>query len=482
MWPFGKKKPVEQESYTPSPQQLRHRNFIAAEESRLFSGWTTHSASINQYLERNLTALRARSREQARNNPLARRYVSLMKTHIVGANGVSIQARTLRNGELDTPANDAIEAAFSDWANNHADYDGNLSFAEIQSLAIGSAATDGEFVVQMHDTGPYGIQLRVLDAERLDVTKNRQEANGNITRLGIERRNGRPVRYYFKDTDSSGNYVGSRHLSVPARRILHGFLCEWVDQYRGVPWMYASLHRLKMLDGYDEAAITAARAGAAKMGFFQEDGGGEYVGDETDENGNIISDMEAGTLERLPPGVQFNAFDPNYPHEQYTPFTKKALRDVGAGWDLSYPTLSGDLEGANYSSIRWGGLDEREMFKARQQWFIRSFVRPVYEEFIRNSVLRGAIQIGTRPLRRPIQEYKLAHYQGKRWPWVDPEKDMKAHGEAIDRQIRSESSIIREMGEDPETVWRQIRRDRDMKAQLGISEVTNDDQSENTAD
>lgn len=473
MWPF-KRKQVEKksETYAPSKAQRQHfRNFIAAENSRLNHNWTTHSASINAYLLRDLTVLRARSREQARNNPLGRRFVSLMKNNIAGTSGVSVQAQSKRNDQLDTLANDAIEAAFKDWSQNYADVDGRLSFADIQNMAIGSAATDGEFLVELHkSSGPYGLQLRILDTERLDVTRNCEERNGNITCMGVERENGRPVAYYFREVDSQGNYFTGRWRRVDADHILHCFLPEWPDQVRGVPWMYASLHRLKMLDGYDEAAITAARAGAAKMGFFEEDGGGQYQGDDTDEDGNLISDMEAGSMERLPSGVKFTPFDPNYPHEQYAPFTKKAIRDVGAGWDLSYPTLSGDLEGANYSSIRWGGLDERDVFKARQQWFIRCFVRPVYEEFIRQSVLRGVIRIGSRPLQRPVSEYLPAHYQGKRWQWVDPEKEIKAYAEAIDRNLRSESSIIRDMGEDPETVWREIKRDRDMKQAIGLVE------------
>jgi len=41
-----------------------------------------------------------------------------------------------------------------------------------------------------------------------------------------------------------------------------------------------------------------------------------------------------------------------------------------------------DLEGVNYSSIRAGVLEDREIFKGLQDWFIRSLVMPVFDEWV----------------------------------------------------------------------------------------------------
>lgn len=459
MWPFNRAKETIQKATKWATWKPRQRNFQAGEADRLVAGWTTSTSTVNAKLRTTLTPMRARSRDQAENNPIAKRFLKLMKRNVVGPNGIRIQAKSIRNGALDTSANNAIEAAFLDWSENDSDYQGQLSFVDQQGLSIMTAATDGEFLFEiMRGSGRYGLQLRAIDPEILDVTRNQEESNGNITRLGVEydKRN-RPAKYWFRDIDSQGNYYGGSTHTIPARNIYHCYIPEWIDQARGIPWMHSGLFRLKMLDGYDVAAITAARAGAAKMGFISGEGPGQYTGDEVDEEtGDMISDFEAGTIEQLPDGKEFTSFDPNYPHEQYSPFTKKAMRDVGVGFDLSYPSLSGDLEGANYSSIRWGGLDEREMYIEVQNWLIRCLIRPVFKEWLSQAVPKGAIKIGRAPLRRPVDEYYPAHYQGRRWTWVDPQKEMKANADAIDNKLRSRSSIIRDMGEDPETVWREI--------------------------
>jgi capsid protein len=102
---------------------------------------------------------------------------------------------------------------------------------------------------------------------------------------------------------------------------------------------------------------------------------------------------------------------------------------------------------------------------------VRDLIRPVYNEWINNAIVKGAIKIGTRPLARPVEEYRAAHYQPRRWAWVDPQKDGVANQLAIDSRLKSRSQIMREQGDDPESVWREIQRDQEMMDRLGIAPV-----------
>jgi len=226
--------------------------------------------------------------------------------------------------------------------------------------------------------------------------------------------------------------------------------------------MHAGMVRMKQLDGYDEADITAARHGAAHMGFFTSETGEGYAGDGADEDGNIIHDADPGTFHELPPGMGLQQYDPKYPHDQYPHFTKKNIQGMSAGLDVSYPTLSNDLEGVNYSSIRAGVLEDRELFKTLQGWLIRSLITPVYQEWLSYALLRDEIMIGNRPLSRPREDYTKAHYQGRRWAWVDPQKDMNASELSVKLKTRSRSQIIRDQGDDPDTVWREIERENEL--------------------
>ena len=63
----------------------------------------------------------------------------------------------------------------------------------------------------------------------------------------------------------------------------------------------------------------------------------------------------------------------------------------------------------------------------------------------------------------------LHEFQGRRWEWVDPAKDIAAKRAAYDLRITSISQIIRDAGRDPETVFAEIARDNERMAQAGIS-------------
>jgi len=117
-------------------------------------------------------------------------------------------------------------------------------------------------------------------------------------------------------------------------------------------------------------------------------------------------------------------------------------------------------------------LEDREVFKGLQNWFIRCFIRPGFlEEWLLWAWTKKIITIGSRPLSRPVDDYMLAHYQGRRWAWVDPQKDGNANKLAIDNRLKSRSQIMRESGDDPESVWREIQHEEEIMRELGIQPI-----------
>ncbi len=61
-------------------------------------------------------------------------------------------------------------------------------------------------------------------------------------------------------------------------------------------------------------------------------------------------------------------------------------------------------------------------------------------------------------------------WQGPRWSWVDPQKDIRAEIEAKDNLLASPSEIIRKQGRDPETVWRTFAADIEAMQAAGVPE------------
>ena len=468
MWPFSKKKkPVKQQ-----------RAYKSASTSNLAYGWATSAVKPDADIRQGLRSLRIRSREQYQNNDHAHKFINMIKTNVVGHTGIVMQARTkfVETGKPDDVANNALERAWKDWGRaENCDVAGTRTWKVMQGLIATSCAMDGEVIIHKSTGGKYRFQLDLIDPELLNIDYNRSDlTNGNFIRMGIEfNRAGKPVAYHITQDNRAQDwyqYQGTGYRRIPANQIIHKFLYEFVGQTRGVPWMSSALMRMKILDGYEEAAVVAARFGAAKMGFFySETGDGEYIGDDVDAYGNIIDEVEPGAMTELPKGVRFESFDPTYPHQQFPDFVKACMRGIASGLGVSYNSLSGDLESVNFSSMRTGVLDEREVWKGLQEWMIESICEPVYEGWLRNSLLAGVIKIGKAALD-PVREDKYLEvvWQARRWSWVDPKKDMDANVAAIENGIRSRSDVIRESGRDPDDVWQEIARENERMKELGI--------------
>lgn len=491
---FRRSAPAAAEPPRPARPSIPVRYYTAGAVDRLTASWTTQVVTVHDVTQKNLRVLRARSREQYRNNDYASRFVQLVRSNVVGPNGVVIQA-TVENspqfaqqfGPLDTAANDAIEAAWSRWCRaDICDAAGRLSWVQIQQLAMATIAIDGEFIaiVNRRARNPHGLSLQLVDPDSLDVELNVDPAlNRNRIRFGIEvDAIGRPLNYHFKADPGPGAAVvmGKPYTVIPADQVIHLFITEHVGQLRGFPMLATALPRLQMLAGYEEAAITAARVGAAKMGFFTSPAGDGYTGTDTDSDGAVITDIAPGTFEQLPAGTSFSAFDPDYPHQQFGEFVKACLRGISAGLGVSYAGLSNDLEGVNYSSIRAGVLEDREAWKSLQTWFVDGFVRPVYEAWVETAIgLKNAVVLpGGGALRAgDVDRYKSASFQPRRWSWVDPQKDTNANVIAISNGLKSRGEVIREQGRDPDDVWRELAAEQARMQQLGIHTESHTDNS-----
>ena len=144
MWPFKRKAAVT--------AGRRQRAFAAAQVSNLLSKWSTTIEQVDADLQQGGRALRARARDVAKNNTYAKRYLELLKTNVVGKDGIRLQCLAKNGkGQLDTAANNLIEAAFHDWSRyGQCDVTGKLSLIEAMRLFIVGLARDGEVLVRKY--------------------------------------------------------------------------------------------------------------------------------------------------------------------------------------------------------------------------------------------------------------------------------------------------------------------------------------------
>lgn len=456
--------------------------FNAAGFDRLNGSWSATALPADWIITRNLRPLVARSREQCMNNDYAKAFLRLCRQNIVGPKGVVLKAAFKKaRGGMDVELNKALKDAWEDWGHKkNTSVTGKQSWRSVQLACVNSAARDGEFFIRFvygPDAGPWGFAVQVIDSLRVPIDYNVDQYNEkNFIRHGIEfNKYGRPLAYHLTTVDEGEaeyQYGGVGYVRVPAEEMIHGYVEDLVGQKRGLPWLATALFRLRHMAGFEDAAIINARIGASKMGFIQWKEGEEPTWDEGDEPG-MEFDAEPGSFPVMPAGAEMKEWLPQYPAGEFMPVYKTLLRGATAGMGVAYNNLANDLEGVNFSSIRQGTLEEREHWKELQEWLTEDLIQPVFEAWLKYSLLKGRIVVRGSPLSPALyaQICKAVGWQPRRWQWIDPTADVDAAINSKEALLTSPGQIIREWGGDPDEIWGEIAADIDAMRARGIPEA-----------
>jgi lambda family phage portal protein len=224
------------------------------------------------------------------------------------------------------------------------------------------------------------------------------------------------------------------------------------------------------MEGYSEAEIVAARGAASYMAFIK-----------TPDAETIVADQEVGTekqlafepglIQQLSPGNDIVMNNPNRPNPNMDPFMRMMLREVAAGIGVSYESLSKDYSQSNYSSSRLSLLDDRDLWRMLQGWFIRSFRKELHRIWLEAAVLAGALK-SVRPDMYLGNELKFeaVRFKPRGWGWIDPTKEVEAYKEAVKAGFTTVSDVIAQSagGQDIEDVLDQRRLELDMMAEKGL--------------
>lgn len=469
---FRKKAPV-------IDREVKQRAFAMSQISRQTNDWNALVRSINYDIKTGGKLLRDRARDLAKNDPYTRKYLSLVKRNIVGPNNFTLRVKAgnyvkdeLGNisFELDKIKNREITDAWWTWGKKkHCSVSGNISFRELSKIVLSTAYMDGEVFINRikGNINEYGFALQLISADYLDEAYNEILPNGNVIIMGIEYNAVRkPIRYWFTEqnkldeVNSVSRLSTTKRVPIPAENITHLFFRETSDQLRGVTQLAPAAIRLKMLMGWDEAAVVHARTTALQTGILEpkDTPDGQFEGYEKDSDGNVVSQLEPNELFIVPDGYNFKSHTPVYPHAQHGPFNKTMLRGISSGLDVSYHDLASDYEGVNYTSSRTALLDERDNWRDKQSWFIEHFLEDVFSDFLEMAVLTGKIDI---PFRE-LEKYNCPQFIPRTWTWVDPQNEVTANKLALETYQTTHEQILSERSMDLEETLEQIAYEREL--------------------
>ncbi len=457
-------------------------SYDAGRMTRTTADWPTQIYSPTSILRLGLRNMRARSRELEINNDYAKKFLWMVGMNVGGPEGVKFQNKAMYvpGGILDKGANDKIETAWAEW-NKKGNFDvtGQLDGALTDGLVPRTVARDGELLIRIVEgfDNEWGFALQFLEADYLwEYLNVARLPNGNSIRMGVEFDKWfRPVAYHLLSEhpgDGMWTYNSMDFQRVPAEQIIHLFMVERFNQPRGVPWMHSAMTRLNNIGAYEEAEIVNARIGASDMGWYapgpdaDPESIKQYVGDEKDAAGNLIREVEPGSMGIIPPGWDIKQFDPKHPAGNFAPFMKAALRGVASGMLVSYNNLANDLEGVNYSSLRSGALEERDSWKLMQAWSVVNYKRPIFERWLKMALLTQKVYL---PASK-FAQFNKPKFSPRVWAWVDPLKDLEAVELEINNQLTSRTDVSADRGEDYEEVLIKLQEEKRLRKKYGIEE------------
>lgn len=460
------------------------RSYQSAKRSRFTTNYGASAGSADAELAADLPTLRNRSRALIRDSSYAKRAKVITINNVVGS-GIGMQGQIKgANGKRLKRLNDAVEGLWLEWsAADQCHTGGKLCFADLERLVMGEIFEAGEVLLRKHRR-PFGASrvpfaLEVIEAERIaDDYLNLPGVDPRKLNQGIEHDEyGRPVAYYLRRTHPGDLRLGAlagitsdQVERVPADEIIHLYTISRWPQSRGEPWLHTAIRKLHDMDAYSEAELDRARTQACVIGAIESPEQATSFGAEQ-EDGTVQMDLEVGTIHKLAPGEKLNALSPTAPNPALDPFMRYMLREVAVGLGVSYASLSGDYSQSNYSSSRLALLDDRDLWRVLQAWFIAQFRSVVHREWLAQAVLSRALpQLDAATYFADVQRFGAVRFKPRGWSWIDPQAEVEAYQAAIRSGFMTRTQVVAATGGgvDIEDVNEERRQELDDAAELGL--------------
>ncbi len=361
-----------------------------------------------------LPTLRARSRDQMRNAPVALGGLNTTVSHVVGT-GLSYSPAI--NGKLLGLSDEQVEAwqentawRFRLWAESKdCDLARNLNFYGNQVLAFRTMLESGDTFLLTPRVARAGKQprlaLQLFEADRVCNPTGVRDSATMVDGVEISPETGEAVAYHvarkhpgdFLIAGNTWDRVAARGDSTGRLNVIHLFKALRPGQVRGVPWIAPIIEVLKQLQRYTDAELNAAVISGLFSVFIKMDP--EAFSDLFDEDaqtgmvkksGGWSGEMESGKVINLLPGESIETSNPGRPNAQFDPFWSAIVRQIGMAQEIPFEVLTMHFQ-SSYSAARGAMLMAWKMFRERRDFLAMHLCQPVFELWLADEVAEGRI-------------------------------------------------------------------------------------------
>lgn len=453
-------------------QRLKVLGFYEAAEPSRYHKQRRDARSANAQNERAAMSIRDQARHLDQNFDIASGALDTLVANTIGS-GISPEPQVrLVGGEPAEEVNQQILDLWDDWI-YAPEVTRQFDYWSLQQITARSWFRDGDVFTQRitgtipgldHGTiVPYSLEALESDFVPIDYT---DRANGIIQGVEVDAW-GKPRAYHCYKTHPGERWTTkSEAKRVPAANMLHLKQVKRLHQMRGISLFATVLNRADDLKEIDESERVAARVAAAFAMYIRKGTPEQYEPADADStDGRRSMELVPGMIvDDLKEGEDIGSIDPKRPNNALIPFRDSQLRSFSAGIRAGYSSLSKNYNGT-YSAQRQELVEQHVLYRTISYGFVFRYAQPVYDGFIDAALISGNLRLPGNVDRTSV--YNASHALPP-LPWIDPQKEINAAVMAIEAGLKSRSRVIRERGDNPDQVNRELQRDQAEAERLGL--------------
>ncbi len=403
--------------------------------------------------------LRNRARYEVANNSYARGIVCTLANDVVGT-GPRLQMLT-----GDPEADRRIEAAFSEWA-----CAAGLA-PKLRTMRMARAESGESFVLlarNPHHGSPVQLDVRLIEADQVATPDLRTSDAKAIDGIVFDEV-GNPLEYHvLKQHPGDLRWVsGLQYDRISADVIVHYFRADRPGQSRGIPDITPALPLFAQLRRFTLAVIAAAETAADFAGVLYTDAPANGEAEDVEPMDAI--ELEQRMLLTMPGGWKMAQLKAEQPATTYAEFKREILNEIARCLNMPFNVAAGNSSGYNYAS---GRLDHQTYFKSNrieQAHIERTVLDRIFAAWLQEAVLVEGLLPQSMRMRGAA-----THTRCHQWFWdgnehVDPAKEANAQATRIASRTTSLAREYARQGLDWEAELRQIAKERQLMASLGIA-------------
>jgi capsid protein len=135
-----------------------------------------------------------------------------------------------------------------------------------------------------------------------------------------------------------------------------------------------------------------------------------------------------------------------------------------------------------------GEFEDRELWKAIQNYLITSWKLPAYEKWLNVMLLSGRITLKNRPTV-PLDvnqemKYQDVAFTGRRWQGIQPKEEALANQINLEMRITSPQRVIQSRGDDPDEIldewvkWGEKLSNNGLQSPNDVEVMSDDDEED----